>query len=216
MARRRALIRDRFACTVPGCTSCRNIDLHHIVFRSHGGEHTMENLTTVCDLCRVEAHEGLLRIRGRAPDDLVFEFYRAGEDEPHRVRTTSPLRFETPEEQAAEKKSHVGRRPREGRTPTTTTDLVPSTSELRRGDNRIDERSEPQSGVLEPCRSGASVRSRSASGRPREHELVGYRPSRLRARVRRPLRTRYARIGLYLIRCGWSASSPNRRLRSAS
>jgi len=92
--RRRALIRDRFACTVPGSTSCRNIDLHHIKFRAHGGGHTMGNLTTVCAGHHVEAHEGLLVIRGTAPDGLVFEFYRAGEDEPHRVLTTSPQRFE--------------------------------------------------------------------------------------------------------------------------
>jgi len=101
--RRRALIRDRFACTVPGCTSCRNIDLHHIVFRSHGGDHTMGNLTTVCDGHHTEAHEGLLVIRGTAPDGLVFEFCRAGEDEPHRVLTTSPRNFDLLDEQAAEK-----------------------------------------------------------------------------------------------------------------
>ncbi len=91
--RRRVLIRDRFACTVPGCTSCRNIDLHHIKFRSHGGKHTVGNLTVVCGAHHDEAHEGLLVIRGRAPDGLVFEFFRAGEDEPHRVLTTVPQRF---------------------------------------------------------------------------------------------------------------------------
>jgi len=101
--RRRALIRDRFACTVPGCTSCRNIDLHHIKFRSHGGGHTVGNLTTVCGGHHVEAHEGLLVIRGSAPDGLVFEFYRAAEDEPHRVLTTIPQRFEMLDEPVGEK-----------------------------------------------------------------------------------------------------------------
>jgi len=88
--RRRVLIRDRFACTVPGCTSCRNIDLHHIVYRSHGGDHTMRNLTTLCSGHHVEVHERRLMIRGTAPDGLVFEFRIHGEVEPHRVLTTVP------------------------------------------------------------------------------------------------------------------------------
>ena len=33
-------------------------------------------------------------IRGSAPDGLVFEFRRRGENEPHRVLTTVPLRYE--------------------------------------------------------------------------------------------------------------------------
>ncbi len=103
--RRRVLIRDRFACTVPGCTSCRNIDLHHIVFRSRGGTHTVENLTTLCDGHHREAHEGMLVVQGRAPDGLVFAFHRAGEEEPHRVLTTMP------QSMVDEEMSHVGRRP---------------------------------------------------------------------------------------------------------
>jgi len=97
--RRRVMIRDQFACTVPGCTSCRNIDIHHIKLRSRGGEHRMENLTTVCDGHHVEAHEGLLRIHGSAPDGLVFTFYRVGEDDPHRVLTTIPQHFELLEDE---------------------------------------------------------------------------------------------------------------------
>ena len=45
--RRKVLIRDQFACTVPGCTSARHVDIHHIVLRSQGGDHTLPNLTTV-------------------------------------------------------------------------------------------------------------------------------------------------------------------------
>jgi len=108
--RRRVLIRDRFACTVPACTSCRNIDLHHIKFRSHGGEHTMGNLTTVCDGHHAEAHEGLLVIRGSAPDGLVFEFYRASEDEPHRVLTTIPQHLDELDEPADKKNVPRGTR----------------------------------------------------------------------------------------------------------
>ena len=50
----------------------------------------LRSLTTVCGGHHVEAHEGLLVIRGNAPDGLVFEFRRQGEDEPHRVLTTIP------------------------------------------------------------------------------------------------------------------------------
>lgn len=93
--RRRVLIRDRFACTVPGCTSCRNIDLHHIVFRSHGGAHTMMNVTTLCSGHHGEVHEGKLVVRGTAPDALVYEFWCEDEDKPHRVLTSAPCARET-------------------------------------------------------------------------------------------------------------------------
>jgi len=87
--RRRVMIRDRFGCTVPGCTSRRHLDLHHVIFRSNGGAHTMRNLTALCSGHHREAHEGLLRIHGIAPDRLVFEFRREGDDEPHRILTTA-------------------------------------------------------------------------------------------------------------------------------
>jgi hypothetical protein len=107
--RRRVLIRDRFACTVPGCTSCRNIDLHHIVFRSRGGTHTVANLTTLCDGHHREAHEGLLVVRGCAPGLVEFAFHRAGEDDPHRSLATVPQSI------VDEEKSHVGRQSTRGR-----------------------------------------------------------------------------------------------------
>ena len=53
---------------------------------------SMSNLTTLCSGHHAECHEGLLRIRGIAPDALVFELRRSGESEPHRVLTTVPQR----------------------------------------------------------------------------------------------------------------------------
>jgi 5-methylcytosine-specific restriction endonuclease McrA len=71
----RIMQRDGWRCSVPGCTSYRNLHAHHVVFRSAGGSDAAENLTTLC-----AAHHqrgvhggGPLRITGRAPDRLRFE-----------------------------------------------------------------------------------------------------------------------------------------------
>jgi hypothetical protein len=75
--------RDGFRCTVPGCTARRSLQSHHVVFRSRGGPDLPENRTTLC----AQHHERLLhggrglRIRGRAPDRLV---YALGEGPPER------------------------------------------------------------------------------------------------------------------------------------
>jgi hypothetical protein len=66
--------RDGYLCAVPGCTSRRNLHDHHIVFRSACGSDAGENRITLCAFHHQRAlHAGLLRIRGRAPDELVFE-----------------------------------------------------------------------------------------------------------------------------------------------
>ena len=70
--RRQVLARDHYRCTVPGCRSARNLDLHHVEFRSHGGGNEMWNLTTTCSAHHKCLHEGLLTIRGKAPQALEF------------------------------------------------------------------------------------------------------------------------------------------------
>jgi hypothetical protein len=66
--------RDRWRCTVPACSARRNLHAHHVVFRSHEGSDEAWNLTTLCAWHHQRGvHGGLIRIRGRAPDDLVFE-----------------------------------------------------------------------------------------------------------------------------------------------
>jgi hypothetical protein len=70
--RRQVLARDHYRCTVPGCRSARNLDLHHVEFRSHGGGPEMSNLTTTCSAHHKCLHEGLLTIRGKAPQALEF------------------------------------------------------------------------------------------------------------------------------------------------
>jgi hypothetical protein len=66
--------RDGWRCTVPGCSSYRNLHAHHIVFRSAGGNDGPSNLTTLCAWHHLRGvHAGAVRSTGRAPDDLRFE-----------------------------------------------------------------------------------------------------------------------------------------------
>ena len=51
--RAKVLERDRFRCR--GCTTGSG-ELHHIVFRSHGGQDTEDNLITLCRGCHDQAH----------------------------------------------------------------------------------------------------------------------------------------------------------------
>ncbi len=72
----RVFERDGWRCTVPGCTSYRNLHSHHIVFRSDAGPDDAWNRTSLCAAHHHRCvHEGIgrIRIRGRAPDGLRFE-----------------------------------------------------------------------------------------------------------------------------------------------
>jgi hypothetical protein len=85
--------RDGYRCAVPGCTSRRNLHDHHIRFRSAGGSDAPSNRVSLCAFHHQRClHSGFLRIRGCAPDGLVFEIglspaapplvrYRAGDIE---------------------------------------------------------------------------------------------------------------------------------------
>jgi hypothetical protein len=70
--RRQVFARDHYRCTVPGCRSARNLDLHHIVFQRDGGSHESWNLTVICSGHHQQLHEGMLTVRGRAPHALEF------------------------------------------------------------------------------------------------------------------------------------------------
>ena len=66
--------RDGWRCTVPGCSSRRNLHAHHIAFRSRGGGDEPANLTTLCAFHHQRGvHAGLVAVRGRAPHALQFE-----------------------------------------------------------------------------------------------------------------------------------------------
>ncbi len=70
---RRALARDHWRCTAPGCSRTAT-HAHHIEFRSHGGGLELENLTSLCTLHHLAGiHGGYLKVSGTAPDRLVWE-----------------------------------------------------------------------------------------------------------------------------------------------
>ena len=76
--------RDGFRCTVPGCTARRNLQSHHIWFRSARGPDVAWNRTTLCAFHHHRGvHAGNLAIRGRAPDGLIYELgvgrFRSGD-----------------------------------------------------------------------------------------------------------------------------------------
>ncbi|MDQ3367939.1 MAG: HNH endonuclease [Myxococcota bacterium] len=70
--RRLVLHRDGRRCTAPGCRSARALDIHHIVHREHGGSHGADNLILLCGAHHQHAHDGVLEISGRAPDQVTF------------------------------------------------------------------------------------------------------------------------------------------------
>jgi hypothetical protein len=65
--------RDGYRCTVPGCTARRNLQSHHIWFRSARGPDVAWNRTTLCAYHHHRGvHAGSLALHGRAPDGLVY------------------------------------------------------------------------------------------------------------------------------------------------
>ena len=71
--RRKVFVRDKHRCVVPGCRSTRFLEAHHVRPRSEGGRHELRNLCLLCDAHHLQLHEGVISIRGFAPDQLVFE-----------------------------------------------------------------------------------------------------------------------------------------------
>jgi len=53
--RRAILQRDGWRCQF--CGAMTNLEVHHQRFRSHSGEDTEENLTTLCDDCHSSIHD---------------------------------------------------------------------------------------------------------------------------------------------------------------
>jgi hypothetical protein len=70
----RVFERDGWRCTVPGCSSYRNLHDHHIVFRAAGGSDDLGNRTTLCAWHHLRGvHKALVNCRGAAPNGLFFE-----------------------------------------------------------------------------------------------------------------------------------------------
>ena len=98
--RKHVWARDRGRCRVPGCRATRNLDIHHIIHRAHGGDHEPSNLLVMCSGHHQLLHDGRLSISGRAPDELRFE--RDGKPlspahtahPPHAASKSKPTRFD--------------------------------------------------------------------------------------------------------------------------
>jgi len=76
--------RDGYRCTVPACTARRNLQSHHIHFRSACGPDVAWNRTTLCAYHHHRGvHAGSLALRGKAPDELIYKLgvgsFRSGD-----------------------------------------------------------------------------------------------------------------------------------------
>ncbi len=82
--RRIVLARDAYRCVFPGCTCSLFLDLHHILPFAQGGDHSEQNLVTVCAAHHAAAHEGHV---GLFRDEVgrLMAVHQGGVLEPARV-----------------------------------------------------------------------------------------------------------------------------------
>ena len=70
-SRLKIMERDGFRCQVPGCSCRRFLEVHHIVYRSHGGSNEGWNLITLCGFHHRQClHNGYIIIKGEALDNV--------------------------------------------------------------------------------------------------------------------------------------------------
>jgi hypothetical protein len=66
--------RDGWRCAAPGCRSRRNLQDHHIIFRSLGGGNARWNRITLCAWHHIHGiHGGRARVRGHAGEALYWQ-----------------------------------------------------------------------------------------------------------------------------------------------
>ena len=67
--------RDGWRCRVPGCSSRRSLQVHHVIYRSHGGGNEDDNLAVLCATHHLQGiHAGRLRCRGSCEGHLRWDF----------------------------------------------------------------------------------------------------------------------------------------------
>jgi hypothetical protein len=71
-------IRDGWRCFAPGCTSRRNLEDHHVLYRSRGGDvKAMSNRICLCRFHHARGEHGdLASVRGEAPLGLIWKLGR--------------------------------------------------------------------------------------------------------------------------------------------
>lgn len=57
--------RDRWRCAVPQCRRREPLHCHHILYRSHGGDDTRQNMITLCHVCHEAVHERFMVLTSR-------------------------------------------------------------------------------------------------------------------------------------------------------
>jgi len=73
----RVLVRDGWRCLAPGCTSRRNLEDHHVVYRARGGSDHLANRICLCRFHHQRGeHGGLMSVRGTAPLRLTWRMGR--------------------------------------------------------------------------------------------------------------------------------------------
>lgn len=73
--RNKVLNRDNYTCQCcKGKRKNSRLDVHHIVFRSNGGDDTEENLITLCHLCHEDLHNGKInpKFNGKKRGNLKY------------------------------------------------------------------------------------------------------------------------------------------------
>ena len=77
--------RDGWRCTAPGCTSRRNLEDHHLDYRSHGGNNDSTNRTTLCRFHhQLGVHGAFASCSGTAPLGISWCLGRDGVGGRHR------------------------------------------------------------------------------------------------------------------------------------
>ena len=72
-------VRDGWRCAAPGCTSRRNLEDHHLRYRSRGGDDDPANRICLCRFHHQRGeHGGLASCRGLAPVGVVWRLGRQG------------------------------------------------------------------------------------------------------------------------------------------
>jgi len=66
-------------CSAPGCTSRRNLEDHHVIYRSRGGSDDLSNRICLCRFHHQQGeHGGLASCRGTAPVGILWRLGRDG------------------------------------------------------------------------------------------------------------------------------------------
>jgi hypothetical protein len=78
-AQQATYVKAGWRCMAPGCSSRRNLEEHHVIYRSQGGGNQAANLVCLCRFHhQMGEHDGRMRVRGRAPLGLIWSLGRGG------------------------------------------------------------------------------------------------------------------------------------------